>query len=197
MPVEALSGFNWVDVLLAAICIRTVYVGVKNGFVVEMFKTLGVLFAVFVTLHYYGGMSKFIQEKTHLPQGITDAVIFGILWALVVVIFKFVRDGFTVLFRVEAHSLLDRWGGLAVCVFRAALLCSMAVLLLRALSSDYLTKNLQKSLTAPKLVWLSPRVYEACYDNFVSKFFPNETLNKSVFTLTDLNVEEKNEKKKK
>lgn len=196
MPTEILSSLNWIDILMAVIVLRAVYVGIKNGFVIEMFKLISILLAVFIILHYYSGISKYIQEKAHLPQGSSDLICFGLLWALVVIIFKFVRDGFTVLFKVQAHSILDRWGGLLVCIFRAALVCSLTILLLRVSDIDYFVKNLQKSLSAPKLVWWSPRVYETCYEGFVSKFFPNETLNKSVFKLTDLSQSEKKEKKK-
>ncbi len=198
MTTEIISGFNWVDILIGVILVRAVFVGAKRGIVIETFKLVGIIFAVFITLHYYSGMSKSLQDKMHLPQGAADLFSFSVLWGLINLIFKLIRDGFLMLFKMEAtHSILDKWGGMFVAVLRGLLICSLTVLCMRASAIEYLTKNLEKSLTASKLVSLSPRVYESCYNNFVSKFFPTEEFNKAVFKLADLTTEKKQEPKKK
>ena len=191
MPTEIITNLNWVDILVGAILIRAVYIGVKRGFVVELFKLVGVLFAVFITLHYFSGTSKFLQDKLHLPQRASDLFSYGLLWAIVILAFKFIREGFTILFKIEAHSAFDKWGGLLTSVMRGLLLSSLAILFLRISAVEYFTKNLEKSFTASHIVSLSPKVYEATYNNFVSKFFPSEELNKSVFKLTDFQSEKK------
>ena len=197
MTAETLNSFNWIDILMAAIVIRVVYIGIKRGIVVELFKMVGVLSAVFITLHYFSSISKVLQEKVHLPLAAADLFSFGILWGLVILAFKFIRDGFGMLFKMEAaHSILDKWGGLVVCIGRALLLCSLTILCLRASSIDYFLKNLEKSATASKLASLAPGFYEATYNNVVSKFFPSEELNKSAYKLTEFTIDAKSEKKK-
>jgi uncharacterized membrane protein required for colicin V production len=198
MTTEMISNFNWVDILMGVILIRAVFVGAKRGIVIEAFKLVGIIFTVFITLHYYSGMSKLLQDKMHLPQGAGDLFSFSVLWGLINLVFKLIRDGFLMLFKMEAaHSILDKWGGLFLAVLRGFLICSLAILCMRASTIEYLTKNLEKSLTASKLVGISPRVYESCYTNFVSKFFPTEELNKSVFKLADLTTEKKKDSRKK
>ena len=199
MSTEIISSLNWIDILLALVLIRAVYIGIKIGFVVEFFKLAGVLFAVFITLHYFSGMSQYLQDKVHLPKGAADVFSFGFLWGLMILAFKFIREGIMLLFKVEAHSTLNTTGGFVASVARGFLLCSMAILLLRAGAMDYFTKNLENSFLAPKIVGLAPKAYESVYNGFVSKFFPTEELNKSVSSLADLSKvgEKKKEKKEK
>ncbi len=197
MATETLYSFNWIDILLAAVLFRAVYIGINRGIVTELFKVAGVCSAVFIALHYFSGVSKLLQEKVHLPQAVADLFSFVVLWGVVVIIFKFIRDGFGLLFKMEAaHSILDKWGGFAVAFLRAALICSLMIISLRAVSMDYITKTLEKSLLAVKVVTLAPNFYEATYNNFVSKFFPTEKLNKDVFRLSDFKTEVKQESKK-
>lgn len=182
---EIVSSLNWVDILAGIILIRAIYVGIRRGFVVEILKLIGVLCAIFIALHYYTGVSAFLQSKVHLPKAPSDFFSYGFLWAIVILIFKFIREGLTILFKIEAHSVFDKWGGLVLSLVRGLLLCSLTILLLRLSTIEYLTKNLERSLSAGRLVNLAPQFYESCYDNLVSKFFPSEELNKFVFPLAD------------
>ena len=182
---EIVNSLNWVDIFMGVILIRAIYIGIRRGFVIEILKLIGVLFAIFISLHYYSGISTFLQNKVHLPKAPADFFSYGFLWAVVILIFKFIREGLTILFKVEAHSAFDKWGGLVLSLVRGLFLCSLMVLFLRLSTIEYLTRNLERSLSASRLVSLAPRFYEACYDNFISKFFPSEELNKSVFPLTD------------
>ena len=157
MTTEILNSINWIDILMGVVLIRALYIGLKGGLVIELFKLLGVFFAVFITLHYYSAISKFVQDKVHLPPAATDLSSFAFLWAIVILAFKFIREGFTMLFKIEAHSLFDRWGGLAMGVVRGFLLCSLLVLLLRISAIEYFVKNLEKSMSGAKLASLSPK----------------------------------------
>lgn len=198
MTTEIITSFNWIDILMAVILIRALFVGAKRGIVIEGFKLTGTLLAVFITLHYYSGMSKYLQDKIHLPAGAADLFSFCVIWGLISLIFKLVRDGFTMLFSIEAtHSALDKWGGVIFAAFRGILVCSLTILCMRASAMEYLSRNLEKSLTASKLVGISPGFYESCYNNLVSKLFPTEELNKSVFKLADLSAIEKKQAPKK
>lgn len=192
MTVDSIYSFNWIDILMTAILIRAIYIGLKRGIVVELFKLTGALFAVFIALHYFSEISRFLQQKVHLPQAAADLFSFGVLWGVVILAFKFIRDGFGMLFKMEAaHSALDKGGGLGVCIIRALLLCSLTVLFLRASAVVYFTKNLKQSVTATRVAPLAPDLYEATYNHFISKFFPTEELNKDAFRLKDFKTETK------
>ena len=195
MTTEILNSLNWIDILMGVILVRVVFIGVKRGVVIELFKFVGVFFALFITLHYFSGTSKFFQDKVHLPESAGDLFSFILLWGLVTFVFKLIRDGFELLIKMEAaHSAFDKWGGLVLSMIRGLLIGSLTVLCLRVTGMEYFTKNLEKSLTGVKLASISPQLYEATYNNFVSKFFPSEELNKSVFKLADFEKKEKEKK---
>src|SRR5438067_2037484 len=40
-----LASINWIDVFMLVLFIRIVFIGVKTGFVTELFKLFGILFA--------------------------------------------------------------------------------------------------------------------------------------------------------
>ncbi len=185
MPTEIIKSLNWIDIAVGLIIIRTIYSGIKTGVVTEIFKLLGSAFSVFAVLHYYSQWGEFLYEKIHLPLAAAQFVSFLLLWAAVMLIAKFVREGFLVLLRMEAHSLFDRWGGLVLSLSRGLLVASLFLLLLNVLEMDYLKKNLEKSLTAPRLALLAPKTYEFLFSGLVVKFFPNEEINSKALHLND------------
>jgi len=154
--------------------------GVKKGFAPEVFKCIGVLFATFFTLHYYSSFSKTLEGRVPVSSATNDVISYVFLWAFVIFAFKLIRNGFEVLFRMQAHPIVDMWGGLVLSAGRGLLLCSLTVLLLRLSGVDYLQKNSESSLGGSYLVVVAPSVYESIYDGFISKFFPSESLNITV-----------------
>ena len=77
MLTHLIKSINWIDVGLAVLLIRMIFVGVKNGFVSEFFKFLGVVVAVFVSLHYYSFLAAWVAEKTNLSCDYWDLVMFA------------------------------------------------------------------------------------------------------------------------
>ena len=194
MTLDIMGGLNWVDIFLCLILGRAVYIGLRSGFVIEFFKLLGTFFAVFIALHYFSGVSSFLQGRIHLPASAADFASLGFLWGIVVLAFKFIREGILLLLKVEAHSALNSAGGLISSVVRGLLICSLAVLFLRASGIEYFTKNIANSFGAERVAGIAPKVYESTCTGFVEKFFPTEKFNKSVSSLA--NVSEGREKKK-
>ncbi len=170
---------------------RLVYIGVKQGFVTEFFKLLGAFFSAFITLHYYRFISNLIGGRINLPQGLSDFIAFCFLWGIISLVFMLIRQGFAVLFKVEAHSAFDKWGGGVLGILRAAVICSLAILMIRTLNMDYFNKNLAKSLTAPKVAGFAITIYTMSYDSVISKFFAAEEFNTSALKLREFHSKEK------
>src|SRR5208283_3498342 len=109
MLTHLIKSINWIDVALAFLFIRMIFVGVKNGFISEFFKFLGVVAAVFVSLHYYSFLAAWVAVKTNLSCDYWDLVMFAGLWVAVAVFFKFFRDSLLFLFKVETnHKGFDK-----------------------------------------------------------------------------------------
>ncbi len=188
---EFLKSFNWIDILLAVIALRIIFIGFKRGVVVEFFKLLGTVFAVFITLHYYSSLSRVFQNFLRLPSGFADFLCFAILWIVVVIVFKLIRDGFLILLKIEAHSIFERWGSLFFSVVRVLLVGSLTVLFLRVVNLEYFNAHLQESLFSQKLAQIAPQVYEKSFNGFISKFFPTEELNTNAMALGEFKTAKK------
>ena len=184
-----MSSLNWIDILMVGIMMRAIFVGMKTGFFIELFKLLSIVFAIFITHHYYTFFAWFLGEKAHFAPFLANSVGFGFLWILVVLIFKLVRDALLILFKMQANSAFDQWAGFAIALGRGALICSLTFMLLYVSEIKELAKYLNRSLSGPYLSNLSLGVYEACYYSLVSKFFEHEQLNSAVFKLRDIEAQ--------
>lgn len=188
---EFLSNLNWVDVLIGAVIVRAAYIGAKKGLIVEIFKLGGIFCTVFITLHYFSSLSGFFQNKINFSEGMGNVISYLFLWLLGMLVFKFIRDGFTMLFHIEAHSLFNKWGGLILSLLRALLLCSLVVVFLRVSDIKYFMDNTERSFSASHVVRVAPKVYEATFNGFISKFFPTEELNENAFPLSSSKTKKK------
>ena len=66
MLTHLIKSINWIDVALVFLLIRMIFVGVKNGFISEFFKFLGIVVAAFISLHFYSPASglAYLQKST-------------------------------------------------------------------------------------------------------------------------------------
>ncbi|HLD69555.1 MAG TPA: CvpA family protein [Candidatus Omnitrophota bacterium] len=178
---DLISSINWIDLLIIGFGIRIIYIGIKNGFAAELFKLAGVLCAIFVTFHYYSGLARLLHSYISVSESLLVVLCYGVLLTLVLLLFKLMREGAMALFKVQAHPLLDQWGGFVISLVRSLLVGSLVLVSLQIIPIDYLQKNGKKSFFHPYLFDLSLKFYEGCYKGVVSKFFPNERLNPAVF----------------
>ena len=185
MFLKLISSINWIDLLIIGFAVRIVYIGIKNGFVTELFKLAGVLCAIFITFHYYINLAQFLHHHIAVAESALKVICFAFLLSIVLVLFKLIREGTMLIFKVQAHPLLDQWGGFATAILRSILISSLILVSLQIVEIEYLQKNARKSFFHPYLLNLSPNFYKACYAGLISKFFPNERLNPVVFKLED------------
>ena len=66
MLTQFFNRINWVDVILAILFVRIIFISVKNGVIAEIFKFLAVLSALFISLHYYAYLAEFMAKKNTL-----------------------------------------------------------------------------------------------------------------------------------
>lgn len=162
------------------------FVGMKTGFFVELFKLLGIVFAIFITHHYYTSVAGFLHDKAHFAPFVANPVAFGFLWFLVVMVFKLVRDGLLILFKIQTNSAFNQWAGFAISLGRGVLVCSLTLMLLNSSETKILSRYISRSLSGQYLNGISLGVYEAVYYSLVSRFFEHEKLNMAVFKLKEI-----------
>ncbi len=174
-----LGKINWVDVLIIAIIVRALYVGIKRGFIIEIFKGLGTLFALYITLHYCSGLAQFLHQKMNLPTGM-EIMTYGFLWGTITLVAKLVRDTMLMLVHVEPQGLLNKVGSGALALLRGVLLASLTLVYFEVAQSESLRTYVSKSLLGTSITRVAPHLYENCYENVIVKLFPKEKLNISI-----------------
>ena len=184
---DFLTSLNWVDILLVAVCARAIFIGIQTGFIVEFFKSTGLLFAVFISNHYYSLIAGAIAEQVKLFELTSIQVfVFLTLWFLVTLIFKFIRDGIMMLFSIQANAQLDRWGGACIAVLRGLVVCSMVLFTLLLTQSPHVLKMAQRSYSKFIVSSLSTGIYTSVEQGIVAKFFPEEKLNEEAIEVARL-----------
>ena len=182
MLIHFFKSLNWVDLLMLAILIRIVYIGVQAGVVMEMFKLLGALLTTFVCFHYYSAVARFIIHITKAPWGnIVEVLSFVLLWALMFVVCKLIRDGLFILFSIEAKSIVDKWGGALLGIGRFFIIGSMTMFLLLMPGDKYLEARTAEAFSRPYVLMVAPNFYRTFCDGLVVKVFQKEKPNKAVW----------------
>jgi uncharacterized membrane protein required for colicin V production len=178
------NSINWVDVALAVLLIRVIFISVKTGFVTEVFKFSGVLFALFVSLHYYSRLAALAAQKTSLPLASWELIIFLALWGLIVLVFKFLRDGIMLVFKVETtHQGLDQYAGGLLGAGRAIFLVSLTLFALLLVSHPYLHRQAVAAGGYKIAAKAAPNTYDFLFHHLIGKLFEGEKFNAEVFAV--------------
>lgn len=176
---DILKNVNWVDVVVLLIAIRVVYISAQTGFVIEFLKMLAALTALFVCFHYYSVLGAAVQ-KTFFSAEILAATAFVVLWMLVLLICKFIREGLLKLFSVKAEGSVDKWGAVVIAVGRGLIVASMCMFLFLASGQKYLRTMTLTSLSGSRILRASPVIYQETCDRFITRLFPKVKKNPAV-----------------
>ena len=190
-------NFNWVDVLIICLLVRTVFVGAKNNIFVELLMLLGALCSTFIILHYYGRFGDWLNKNIFLPATMQDLFAFILIWLTVEIVFKLIVNGWSLLFKVETQAALNEWVSAIIAAVRGIIFCGLLFVFLLLSGNDYVKRISQQSFTGFYLVDFSPRIYRLMYEGLVSRFFPDEPVNGRVFELEKTKDQKKRFDKKK
>ncbi|MBF0511307.1 MAG: CvpA family protein [Candidatus Omnitrophica bacterium] len=181
MIIHFLKNIDWVDVGLVFLFVRMVFVGVKNGFLSEFFKSLGTVVAVILAFHYYSFLAVWVSEKTNFSWKYWEVLMFVDIWVLVAVFFKFFGDGMGLLFKAETiHKGFDKYAGGIVAALRSILVCSLAIFSLLLVRHESLTKMTFRSYGFQVLGHTAPKTYDYLFHHLVNKFLAGEEYNTQV-----------------
>jgi uncharacterized membrane protein required for colicin V production len=167
---------------MLALMIRAVYIGLKRGFISEALNLVALVITIFVVFHYTPVCAQFLENKILFKSSVAKAVTFVSLWALVALAAKFVCGAIFLLFKIEAKSFLDKFGGIVVSLVRGILVCSLVLWLFLVTGSDYITRTVKGAYASPRIVNFAPDVYRGIFNIAVSKYFPNERMKQDFLT---------------
>jgi uncharacterized membrane protein required for colicin V production len=180
---NTLRQFNWVDIFAVVILLRVCYIAIKGGFLNELFKTLGTVSAIYLSLHYYTGLSDFIREHLpfkNIPLDFLDFIFFIVLAITGYLLFVILRLAILKFINMEPIPKLDKWGGLVLGITRAFLLTSLIIFTLLISTIAYFKKSVVNSYSGEYLSKIAPSVYTGLWDGVASKFMTKEKFNQTV-----------------
>ncbi len=183
MLLNILTRLNWIDFIVISILIRVLYVGGKNGFIVELFKLIGITFTTYVSLHYYVKLSDFIIQclsKMQIPVELLHFFVFILSAAISYSIFVLVRRAFCNLVKMEAAPMLSKWGGVFLGVGRGIFTSSLVMVILSISTMPYLNTSVKKSYSGRYLFNVAVSTYSVIWNGFMSKFMAGEKFNDSI-----------------
>lgn len=191
MLLEIFKQFNWVDILVVIILFRISYIAVKNGLPGELFKFLGVLSAIYLSLHYYTVLSDFFRNSLgvkSLPLEFLDFLSFIVLAILGYLVFVSLRSVCCRFIKMEATPKLNKGGGFILGIGRGFLVVGLIIFMLVISTIGYLKNSVNDSYLGKRLFKVAPATYSALWNNLMSKFMAKEKFNKTILEVSkDLN----------
>jgi uncharacterized membrane protein required for colicin V production len=176
-----INKLNWVDIVVAILFLRIFFIGIKKGFIVELFKLFATVCGIFIALHFYRIISEFISSHTFITIEFADPVVLIALVVFILLIFKFIRDGLMLVFHIQPIPFIDKWGGMILSLARGLLITSLVVVFIFLVPIEYCRKSADSSFSKSYLIEVAPKTYAFIFENIYSKFSSNETLNKIIF----------------
>jgi len=181
-----LKQCNWVDIFFVILLIRICYVAIKNGFSVELFKLLGTLSAVYLSLHYYIIFSNYIVGRIgekFIPLEELDFFSFITLAILGYLIFMLLGKAFSSFIHMEAVPNLNKWGSLILGIIRSFLLVSLLIFIFVIAPGSYFRNSVNNSYSGKRLFKIAPATYTWVWNSIMSKFRTQEKFNETILQI--------------
>lgn len=186
MILDTLKRFNWLDIFVIIFWLRICYIAAKTGFLTELFKVLGSIGSIYLSLHYFSGLSDFVRERLPtelMPVEFVDFLCFIFLAALGYFVFFLLRKIIVRFVKMEAVPKLSRWGGIILGVIRPFLVTSIIIFAMVMSSVVYFKRSVAVSYSGEYLFKVAPGVYSALWNGLLSKFMIKETFNQTVLDI--------------
>ena len=180
---DILKQLNWLDFFVVILLLRVGYVSVKNGLPLELFKFIGIVSAVYISLHYYTALSDLLYKRfmpKSMPLEFTDFVVFLLLITAGYLGFVGLRS---VLFRfvqLNAVPRINQVAGLILGIFRGFLVVGLISFTLAISTVHYFTNSVRHSYLGRRAITISPRTYDWLWGNIFSKFLSQEKYNATI-----------------
>ena len=172
---EILSRLNWVDIVGIIVVIRTFYIGIRRGLLIEIFKVAGFGVGLFMAITQYRSWSAVISEKSILPVREAEILTFLVIFALGYGVTCLVRFVLLKIATFKIPGAWDRIGGGLLGLGRGCLwLIFLEVTALCASSTTgYLSQSVrERSFFGPSLLSGGKVTYQVA--NRISSRFTSE-----------------------
>lgn len=183
MGQSILSQLKWVDFVIIILFVRICYIALKNGFPVELFKFFGTIASIYLSLHYYTTISDFLDARLSselLSLDFLDVICFVVLALIGYLSFVILRMAFLHVVKIEAVSLLNKWGGLVLGLGRGILFTGIITYFLTISTIDYINESVKNSYLPKYNIEIPLVIYRSLWNGLTSKFMGKEKINTNV-----------------
>lgn len=157
-----LRQFNWIDIIVVILVLRTVFVGVTRGFTKDFFNLLAILTAGCLAVHYYIILADFLKENWGLSERTAILISFIFLTISSICILKIIIYLFLRLVKIEFHSVVEKIGGFFIGLVHGIALASLLLLIFNFSETEYVHSSLKRSFLTPHIIGVVPNTYNAC-----------------------------------
>jgi len=155
----------------------------NTGLPIELFKFMGALSAVYLSLHYYTILADLIQKRVDIsimPLEFADFLIFLSLVLIGYLFFIVLRGLFFNFIKLETVAGLNKWGALFFGACRGLLVVGLFCFSMAISSVSYFNHTVKSSYLGSRLFHVAPNTYTWMWNGFFSKFMGSEQFNKDV-----------------
>ncbi len=178
-------SLNWVDIVLLFIFLLGLFVARKNEFKVEVYYFFGTIFTTFIALHYFSGFSLYLNRNFMVPDSMEESLAFCLLAGLTYSLFMVSEGGWNSLLSLSVPSFVNKWGALALCVFRNLLFSGLLYMVLLMVGDGALTVDVKSSVTSPFFKRVSVVTYSTIFDVIVKPLNSHEKFNDRVYQIVN------------
>lgn len=172
---EILAQLNWVDIVGIIVVIRTFYIGIRQGLLIEIFKVTGFGIGLFMAVTQYRNWGAVIAEKSVLSPWQAEVVTFGVIFVVGYGLFFLLRLFVMKMMTLQIRGAWDRIGGGMVGLARGCLVMIFleVTALCLAAPAGYLSQSIrERSFFGPSLLTGGKVTYQVA--NHVSSSFTIE-----------------------
>ncbi len=160
MNIQILENFNWVDILLILLLIKTVYSGARAGMSAELFRVIGTIISIVVSLHYYNEIAVVLNNYIKAPAWLLEVVVLTAIIILSSIIFRYVVILLLKILNIQFIQHVEKIGGALLGLARGFLAGGLLLIVLSLLPAEYLATSIsEKSLLAPYFIASSEKTY--------------------------------------
>jgi len=126
---------NYIDIIILVILIIAAILGLKKGFVRQLFGLVALFLGVFCAFHFSSFAAGYIVKWFHPGEDLTKILAFIVTFVAILLLIVFLGRLVEGLLRITALGLFNRILGLVFSVAKNALILSILIYLLEALDA--------------------------------------------------------------
>ena len=152
--------FNLIDILMVVIVVLSIFLSLKRHYITGAINLIGIVFATFLTAHYYVRFGYLLNDKFYVPEKFAFRLSFIVIACLILVVFRLVQEGWQVLVKIEKSNAFEKLVGFVVAVFKTYFICGLIFLGLLIVGTNSIYKNAKTSVSARIFLNTSVDIYK-------------------------------------